>query len=106
MGKRKAFNELMAGAKFMRAHMLGETTEGRTTTGATMSDFHIRIYDTRTNSEITEGIGFKEINDREHYGRRLITVMNARGIAENVGILNQDGSVDAQPGYKFDVEKE
>lgn len=67
------------------------------------ANYSVRVFDKKTETEITEGIGFADINDREHYGRKLITVLNGKGIAENVGILNPNGTVDAQPGYHFDV---
>ncbi len=64
----------------------------------------IRVFDKRTESEITEGIGLLKINDREHYGRQFITVKNGAGVDENVGILNADNSVEPQPGYHITVE--
>lgn len=71
-----------------------------------MSKMNVRVFDKRTETEITEGIGFVSINDREHYGRKMITVLNGKGVPENVGILNPDGSVEAQAGYDFEVERE
>lgn len=68
--------------------------------------FNVRIWDEKTKVEITEGIGFVDINDREHYGRKFITVDTPVGDkieARNVGILNPNGSVEAQPGYHFEV---
>lgn len=69
-----------------------------------MGNFVVRIFDKRTETEITEGIGFVNMNDREHYGRKHITVLNAKGVAENVGILNNDGSVEEQPNYHIRSE--
>jgi len=66
---------------------------------------NIRIFDKATESEITEGIIFFDIKDRENYGRKMIAVVNHAGIPMNVGILNQDGSTEAQPGFEIEVTK-
>ncbi len=71
-----------------------------------MAKLSVRVFDKKSETEITEGIGFLDIKDREHYGRKFITVLNGKGVAENVGILNQDGSVEAQPGYEFEVSRD
>lgn len=71
-----------------------------------MGKISVRVFDKKTESEITEGIGFVKINDREHYGRQHITVMNHAGVPMNVGILNEDGTIEAQPGYDFKVERD
>lgn len=79
-----------------------------------MAKLSIRVFDKATETEIdSDRIGFTDIKDREHYGRKMITVAfpsNALhavdGVeARNVGILNPDGSIIAQPGWDFKVER-
>ncbi len=71
-----------------------------------MGNLSVRVFDKKTESEITEGIGFVEMDQQEHYGRKHITVRNNKGIPENVAILNRDGSVECQPGWHVDVTRE
>ena len=72
-----------------------------------MENATLTVFEKKTKSQITEGISLSPINDPLHVGRKFITVRgtNSRGeiVNYNVGILNPDGTVEAQPGYRIEI---